>query len=88
MTPGGLASEAEAEGAAAWRERSVERSLREHRARALTRSDQFLRAARTLLSETGGVDFTVQEVVTPRRPLAPVLLPALRQQGRAHARPL
>ncbi|HMD45730.1 MAG TPA: helix-turn-helix domain-containing protein [Acidimicrobiales bacterium] len=46
-----------------WRERAVERSLRSARARALSRSDQFLRAASELLAETGRTDFTVQELV-------------------------
>jgi AcrR family transcriptional regulator len=45
-----------------WRARAVERSLREARARATSRSDAFLQAATELLSETGGTDFTVQEL--------------------------
>jgi AcrR family transcriptional regulator len=48
---------------APWRTRAVERSLRDARARAATRSDRFLLAATELLSETGGTDFTVQELV-------------------------
>jgi AcrR family transcriptional regulator len=64
MTSPGLADEAGSPDDAAWRARAVERSLREARARAISRSDRFLAAARELLSETGGVDFTVQEVVT------------------------
>jgi AcrR family transcriptional regulator len=48
---------------APWRTRAVERSLRGARARAASRSDRFLAAATELLSETGGTDFTVQELV-------------------------
>jgi AcrR family transcriptional regulator len=55
----GLTSAAEAP----WRTRAVERSLRGARARAASRSDRFLAAATELLSETGGTDFTVQELV-------------------------
>jgi AcrR family transcriptional regulator len=46
-----------------WRERAVERSLRSARARALSRSDRFIKAATELVHETGRIDFTVQEVV-------------------------
>jgi AcrR family transcriptional regulator len=46
-----------------WRTRSIERSLRSARARALTRSDRFLASAMQLLIETGRTDFTVQEIV-------------------------
>ncbi len=63
MTSSSLASEAGPQEDAAWRARAVERSLREARARAISRSDRFLQEARALLSETGGADVTVQEVV-------------------------
>jgi len=46
-----------------WRQRAVERSLRNARARAMTRSDRFIAAANQLLIETGRTDFTVQEIV-------------------------
>ena len=46
-----------------WRERAVERSLRGARARAVNRSERFISAATELLSETGNLDFTVQELV-------------------------
>ncbi|MDX6741496.1 TetR/AcrR family transcriptional regulator [Actinocorallia sp. A-T 12471] len=46
-----------------WRERSVERSLREARAKAETRSRLLMRTATELLSETGRADFTAQELV-------------------------
>src|SRR5579864_9000573 len=52
---------------AGWRERAVERSLRNARARAVTRSDRFIAAAKQLLRETGRTDFTVQEVVERSR---------------------
>ena len=48
---------------ARWRERAVERSLRQARARAVSRSDRFITAATELLSETERTDFTVQEIV-------------------------
>jgi AcrR family transcriptional regulator len=48
---------------ARWRARAVERSLRNARARAMTRSDRFIAAANQLLIETGRTDFTVQEIV-------------------------
>jgi AcrR family transcriptional regulator len=46
-----------------WRQRVADRSLRSARARAVTRSDRFIDAATELLSETGRIDFTVQEIV-------------------------
>jgi AcrR family transcriptional regulator len=46
-----------------WRERAIERSLRNARARAVSRSDRFISAANELLQETGRTDFTVQEIV-------------------------
>src|SRR4051794_41950676 len=48
---------------ATWRERAVERSLRNARAKAMSRSDRFIEVAMELLSETGRTDFTVQELV-------------------------
>ena len=46
-----------------WRDRAVERSLRNARAKAVSRSDRFIQTATELLSETGRTDFTVQELV-------------------------
>jgi AcrR family transcriptional regulator len=46
-----------------WQQRAVERSLSNARARAVSRSGQILDAARTLMLETGGIDFTVQDIV-------------------------
>ena len=46
-----------------WRDRAVERSLRTARAKAVSRSDRFIRTATELLSEPGRTDFTVQELV-------------------------
>ena len=45
-----------------WRQRALERSLRTATARAMSRSDRFIRAATELLDETGRTDFTVQEI--------------------------
>lgn len=47
----------------AWQQRAVDRSLGGARDRAVSRSGQILDAARSLLAETGGIDFTVQEIV-------------------------
>lgn len=49
------------------RDRAVERSLRVARAKAISRSDGFIRTATELLSETGRTDFTVQELVERSR---------------------
>lgn len=49
------------------RDRAVERSLRAARAKAVSRSDGFIRTATELLSETGRTDFTVQELVERSR---------------------
>ena len=48
---------------AQWHERTLERSLKSARERAITRGDTFIRAAAELLRTTGKSDFTVQEVV-------------------------
>ena len=52
-----------ATGDARWRERTLERSLRTARDRALSRSDRFMAAATELMRETNRTDFTVQEIV-------------------------
>ena len=46
-----------------WHERTVERSLKAARQRAISRGDKFIAAAADLLRTTGKPDFTVQEVV-------------------------
>ena len=46
-----------------WQQRAVDRSLSNARARAVTRSGQILDAARALMLESGGIDFTVQDIV-------------------------
>lgn len=46
-----------------WHERSVERSLKAARERAIQKGDKFISAAADLLRDTGQPDFTVQEVV-------------------------
>ena len=46
-----------------WRERAIERSLRNARAKAMSRSDRFIQAAIEILTETGRTDFTVQELI-------------------------
>jgi AcrR family transcriptional regulator len=47
----------------AWKNQSVERSLKSARARAQDRSDRFVRAGIELIRGTGDTGFTVQEVV-------------------------
>jgi AcrR family transcriptional regulator len=46
-----------------WQERTVERSLKAARQRAISRGNTFIASAVELLRTTGKVDFTVQEVV-------------------------
>ena len=46
-----------------WQERTIERNLIDAKKRLLTKSTRFVQAARSLLDETGSMDFTVQEVV-------------------------
>lgn len=41
----------------------MERSLRTARAKAVSRSERFIGAATELLGETGGIDFTIQDLV-------------------------
>lgn len=50
-------------GDTSWQQRAVDRSLSNARARAVSRSGQILDAARSLMLETGGIDFTVQDIV-------------------------
>jgi AcrR family transcriptional regulator len=51
----------------AWRERSVSRSLERSRANAERRSAQFVETALKLVEETGGKDFTVQDIADRMR---------------------
>jgi AcrR family transcriptional regulator len=48
---------------ARWRERSLERSLKSARDRAMSRGDRFMAAATELVRETNRTDFTVQQIV-------------------------
>ncbi len=48
---------------AVWQQRALDRSLVDARRRALNKSNGFVRAAMKLLQESGGLQFTVQEVV-------------------------
>jgi len=48
---------------ARWRERSLERSLKTARDRAVSRGDRFMAAANDLVRETNRTDFTVQQIV-------------------------
>jgi AcrR family transcriptional regulator len=50
-------------GLSGWQQRALDRSLTEAKRRALTKSNGFVRAAMELLDETGGLAFTVQDVV-------------------------
>lgn len=64
MTPSGLAREAEQRDEPAWPGAGPTGALRDAGDRSASRTELFLAAATALLSETGGVDFTVQEVVS------------------------
>ena len=46
-----------------WQQRALDRSLVEAKRRALNKSNGFVQAAMELLDETGGLTFTVQDVV-------------------------
>ncbi len=50
-------------GLSGWQQRALDRSLTEAKRRALSKSNGFVRAAMELLDETGGLAFTVQDVV-------------------------
>jgi len=58
-----MAQDAEPNTDSSWQQRAVDRSLGTARARAVSRSGQILAAARDLTEETGGLDFTVQDIV-------------------------
>jgi AcrR family transcriptional regulator len=53
----------EADELTGWQQRALDRSLVEAKRRALNKSNGFVQAAIQLLEETGGLDFTVQDVV-------------------------
>jgi AcrR family transcriptional regulator len=64
--PAGSAGSLGVDGAhqpAGWQQRALDRSLLDARRHALDKSNGFVRAAMKLLQETGGLQFTVQEVV-------------------------
>jgi AcrR family transcriptional regulator len=50
-----------------WKRQTVDRSLQRARLRAQERTDRFVAAAIELMTEQGGMDFTVQEVVIRSR---------------------
>ncbi len=50
-------------GLSGWQQRALDRSLVEAKRRALNKSNGFVEAATELLDETGGLNFTVQDVV-------------------------
>ena len=58
-----MAHDAEAAPDSSWQQRAVDRSLGTARARAVSRSEQILAAARELMVASGGLDFTVQDIV-------------------------
>ncbi len=53
----------EADDLSGWQQRALDRSLVEAKRRALNKSNGFVQAAIELLDETGGLTFTVQDVV-------------------------
>jgi AcrR family transcriptional regulator len=60
---GTAATPADSEHLSSWQQRALDRSLVEAKRRALTKSNGFVQAAMELLEETGGLTFTVQDVV-------------------------
>src|SRR3954465_7179044 len=60
---GNEAATADADGLSGWQQRALDRSLVEAKRRALNKSNGFVEAATELLDETGGLNFTVQDVV-------------------------
>jgi AcrR family transcriptional regulator len=59
---GGVSSD-DNEALSGWQQRALDRSLVDAKRRALTKSNGFVRASMELLDETGGLAFTVQDVV-------------------------
>jgi AcrR family transcriptional regulator len=57
------AAPADGESLSSWQQRALDRSLVEAKRRALNKSNGFVQAAMELLDETGGLSFTVQDVV-------------------------
>jgi AcrR family transcriptional regulator len=63
-TPKGAgAGAADGENLSSWQQRALDRSLVEAKRRALNKSNGFVQAAMDLLNESGGLAFTVQDVV-------------------------
>ncbi|MFD0689524.1 TetR/AcrR family transcriptional regulator [Actinomadura fibrosa] len=54
-------------GEPAWKQRAVERSTKAAKLRAEQRVERFLDAAQAIITEKGGTDFTVQEIVDRSR---------------------
>jgi AcrR family transcriptional regulator len=63
MATDAASSDEETSTAVTWRDRAVERSLRNAREKAASRSDRFIRAASEIVNETGRTDFTVQTLI-------------------------
>jgi len=61
--PKAAAGDADADALSGWQQRALDRSLVEAKRRALNKSNGFVQAAIQLLDETGGLNFTVQDVV-------------------------
>jgi AcrR family transcriptional regulator len=61
--PKGVAAGADGEHLSSWQQRALDRSLVEAKRRALNKSNGFVQAAMDLLNESGGLAFTVQDVV-------------------------
>ena len=57
------APETDGDDLSGWQQRALDRSLVKAKRRALTKSNGFVQAAMQLLEETGGLTFTVQDVV-------------------------
>jgi AcrR family transcriptional regulator len=61
--PKDVAPGADGEHLSSWQQRALDRSLVEAKRRALNKSNGFVQAAMELLNESGGLAFTVQDVV-------------------------
>ena len=61
--PSKSAAPTEDAGLSGWQQHALDRSLVEAKRRALNKSNGFVEAATELLDETGGLNFTVQDVV-------------------------
>ncbi|MGI8335846.1 TetR/AcrR family transcriptional regulator [Actinomadura scrupuli] len=63
----GEAAEAWEDADTSWRDRALERSLRDARAKAMSRSRRYIVTASQMLQETGRTDFTIHELVQRSR---------------------